>query len=50
LSRGNYNAIEDINPIRTFVAAPVVKGWALKPEIDVVSLAELVANIKELLK
>jgi predicted AAA+ superfamily ATPase len=50
LSRGNYNAIEDINPIRTFVAAPVAKGWALKPEIDVVSLAELVAKIKELLK
>ena len=48
LSRGNHNAIEDINPVMTFVAAPVPKGWSLKPKIDVVSLAELVKRIREL--
>ena len=50
LSRGNYNAIEDISPIMTFIAAPVAKGWSVKPKIDVVSLAELVRRVKELVK
>jgi hypothetical protein len=41
LSRGNYNAIEEIGPARTFVAIPGEKGWPLAPGIDVVSLGEL---------
>jgi len=49
LSKGNYHAIEDINPIVTFVVAPVAQGWSLKPNIDVVSLAELIKRIKEIL-
>jgi predicted AAA+ superfamily ATPase len=47
LSRGNYSAIEDINPVATFVAAPIAKGWQLKPNIEVVSLAELIKRVKE---
>lgn len=47
LSRGNYNAIEDIKPLATFIAAPVDSGWAVKPNIEVVSLSELIAKIKE---
>ena len=50
LSRGNYNAIEDINPDATFVVAPVDKGWSLKPTIDVVSLEELIRRVKEICK
>jgi len=38
LSKGNYNAIEDINPVYTCVVAPVKEGWPMKKGIDVVSL------------
>ena len=48
LSRGNHNAIADINPYTTFVVAPVKKGWPLKPEIDIVSLTELILQLKKL--
>jgi len=50
LSRGTYHAIEDINPVITFVAAPVIQGWSLKPGIEVVSLAELISRIKEVIE
>ena len=49
LSKGNYHAIEDINPIATFVVAPVDKGWPHKPDIEVVSVAELIKRIKEII-
>ena len=49
LSQGTYNAIEDIAPAHTFVVAPVAQGWARKPGIDVVSLGELIARIKEII-
>ncbi len=39
-------AIEDISPAHTFVVAPVDRGWAHKPGIDVVSLGELIMRIK----
>ena len=48
LSKGNYNAIEDINPCATFVVSPVNEGWPLKPKINVVSLAELIQQLKEI--
>ena len=41
LTKGNYSAIDDIAPLRTFVAAPVKAGWPVKPNIEVVSLVEL---------
>jgi len=50
LSRGNHQAIQDINPITTFVAAPVTKGWALKPGIEVVSLFELIDRVNEIIE
>ena len=46
LSKGNYNAIEDIRPVATFVVAPVSEGWSLKPEITVVSLDELIKCVR----
>ncbi|MCL2501900.1 MAG: ATP-binding protein [Bacteroidales bacterium] len=49
LSKGNHHAIEDINPIMTFIAAPVASGWPLKPKIEVVSLTELIIKIKEII-
>lgn len=38
LSKGNYNAIEDISPTHTFVVLPIEKGWPMKQRIDAVSL------------
>jgi predicted AAA+ superfamily ATPase len=46
LSKGNYNAIEDIAPVHTFVVTPVQNGWMMKPGIDVVSINELEEQIK----
>ncbi len=41
LSKGNYNAIEDISPTHTFVVLPIEKGWPMKQGIDAVSLTEV---------
>lgn len=49
LSKGNYNAIEDIAPKHVFVVSPIVKGWQMKQGIDFVSLYELEVKIKEML-
>jgi predicted AAA+ superfamily ATPase len=45
LSRGNYSAIDDIRPSKTFVAIPAEEGYAFKPNIDIVSLSELIEKI-----
>ncbi len=45
LSKGNYNAVEDIRPEKFFVVSPVSEGWPMKPGIDVVSLNELESMI-----
>ncbi len=45
LTKGNYNGIADINPVKSFVVAPVKSGWAMAPGIDVVSLDEIIINI-----
>ncbi|MCK4921160.1 MAG: DUF4143 domain-containing protein, partial [Bacteroidales bacterium] len=50
LSKGTYNAIEDINPIHSFIAAPVQKGWPMKKELDVVALDELIIKIQSLVE
>ena len=45
LTRGNYNAIQDIDPDLTFVVAPVKEGWPMAGSISVVSLSELTGRI-----
>lgn len=45
LTKGNYNGIADINPAKSFVAAPVKNGWAMAPGIEVVSLDEIIISI-----
>ncbi|MFD2532982.1 ATP-binding protein [Gracilimonas halophila] len=50
LSRGNYTAIEDIDPVKTLVVIPAEKGYPYKENIDVVTLSELIKIIPELLK
>lgn len=45
LSKGNFNALEDIQPDYTFVVIPAENGWPMKKGIDVVSLDELIDNI-----
>ncbi|MCK9221005.1 MAG: ATP-binding protein [Bacteroidales bacterium] len=48
LSKGSYNAIEDISPTHTFVVLPIEKGWPMKQGIDVVSLNELKGKINNI--
>ncbi|MGC3977969.1 MAG: ATP-binding protein [Paludibacteraceae bacterium] len=48
LSRGNYNAIEDIAPVKTLVVSPVEKGWSMKQDIELVSLNEIEYKIRQL--
>jgi predicted AAA+ superfamily ATPase len=48
LTKGTYQAIEDIAPKHTFVVIPADKGWPLKPGIDVVSLEELLEKLPSL--
>lgn len=47
LTRGNYNAIEDIQPRHTFVVAPVEAGWKVNQTTDVVSVSELIERLKD---
>jgi len=49
LSKGNYNAIEDIAPKKVFVVSPLEKGWKMKENIELVSLTELEEKIKEMI-
>ena len=48
LSRGSYSAIEDIAPLHTFVVAPVLQSYPLKPGITIVTLSDLFNEIREL--
>lgn len=48
LSKGNFYAYQDIDPTLSFVAAPIKKGWPMKPGIDVVSLSELETKIRDM--
>lgn len=47
LTKGAFNAIEDINPSETFIVAPVNEGWPVKRNIRVVSLTELIRSIPQ---
>jgi len=41
LSKGNYNAIEDIKPHHTFIVCPTTEMWHMKPLITVIGLGDL---------
>jgi hypothetical protein len=45
LTKGAFNAIEDINPSYTYMVAPVESGWQTKEKIKVVSIQELISDI-----
>jgi predicted AAA+ superfamily ATPase len=45
LTKGAFNAIEDINPTFTYMVAPVNQGWPSKEKIKVVSIPELISEI-----
>ena len=49
LSRGNHSAIEDILPARTFVVTPGKDTWLLAPDIQCVSLSQLIEGIAAML-
>lgn len=46
LSKGNYNAIRDIDPEKSFVVFPGEKGWPIEENIDAVSINELIEGLK----
>ena len=48
LSKGNYLALQDFAPDRTYVVSPIEHGWPMKQGIDVVSLKELVDGIRQI--
>jgi predicted AAA+ superfamily ATPase len=41
LSKGNYFAIEDIAPKKTFIVTPSQNSWSMKKGIDVLGLSQL---------
>lgn len=45
LSKGNHNALADIQPTHTFIVCPTSKGWPMSNGVDVVSIAEVIASI-----
>ncbi|MDB4584198.1 ATP-binding protein, partial [Draconibacterium sp.] len=47
LTKGNYIAITDINPVKSFVVAPIQSGWPLKPNIEIVSISQLIQQLKD---
>ena len=47
LSKGNFFAIEDISPERTFVVSPSEDNWSIKKGIDAVSISGLVKALKK---
>ena len=49
ISKGNYNAIEDIAPNHVFVVSPIKNGWSMKNGIQLVSLDEMEVKIQEIL-
>jgi len=46
LSKGNFFAIEDISPERTFVVSPAEDNWSIKKGIDAVSISGLVKGLR----
>jgi len=46
LSKGNYNAIDDIQPEHTFVVCPTSESWPMKPGITVMGLGAIHTMIK----
>lgn len=49
LSKGNYNAFEDISPKHVFVVSPIQAGWPMKQGITLVSIDELYQKISEMI-
>jgi hypothetical protein len=50
LSAGTYRAIEDIEPDAVFVAAPVDSGYTMSRGVEVVSMAELVIRLGDMME
>ncbi len=49
LTKGNFNAFNDIAPEKMFVVAPVKKGWPMRQKIEVVSLSDIEDGIRNCL-
>jgi hypothetical protein len=45
VTRGFWNALDDLQPDSAFVVAPVAEGWPLSAEVNVISLSDAVAWI-----
>jgi hypothetical protein len=49
LTAGTYNAIQDVKPLATLIAAPVDEGWPVKKDVTVVNISEAIRIIGGLL-
>jgi predicted AAA+ superfamily ATPase len=49
LSPGTFTAIEDVQPMASFVVSPVEIGWPMKEGIEVVNISEAILKIREML-
>ena len=49
LTKGAYSAIEDVEPLLTLIVAPVEKGYPLNDRVKIVSLDDMVIEMKEAL-
>jgi len=45
LSKGNYNAFEDIQPTHSYIVTTNPESWSMSPHMDVVSLRDLISKI-----
>ncbi len=48
VTRGFWNAIEDVRPARTWVVAPVRERYSLGHDVDVVSVSELLDDLSQI--
>lgn len=46
LARGSYTALEDIQPVKTYIVSPVNQGWPMQKGVEVVSLSELLEKLQ----
>lgn len=45
VTKGNYQAIEDIQPELTLVVSPIKQGYRMNPKMEIVSLEEMVERL-----
>jgi hypothetical protein len=47
VSKGFWNALDDISPDEAYVVAPVKESYPMKGNVMVIPLQEIIANLQE---